>query len=188
MPELLALWHAEHAKFGRLLAIFEREVEAFSEGGEPDYTLMADIVEYLHGYGDTYHHPREDIGFRRLVQKDPGSRQIVQRLLQEHRVIAEGGKALLTRLQRQASGEVMPRSTIEGAAATYLVYYRHHLIKEEGEVLPRVGACFTEADWQAVAAELASGVDPLFGNAADARFAALRKEIARAAGSAPAQI
>ena len=31
-----------------------------------------------------------------------------------------------------------PRETVEAAAATYLLYYRHHLAVEEGEILPRV--------------------------------------------------
>lgn len=185
MADLLALWHAEHAKFGRLLVLFERELEAFHDGNEPDYALMTDILDYLQGYGDAFHHPREDIGFRRLVEKDPGAAALVQRLLQEHRVIAESGRDLMDKLERLAAGAVIARSAIEGAAATYLVYYRHHLMKEEAEVLPRIGRLFTPDDWAVVAAELELAVDPLF-EQVDARFSQLRKHIVRASGEAAA--
>ncbi|MGE0312105.1 MAG: hemerythrin domain-containing protein [Lautropia sp.] len=184
MSDLLVRWHAEHAKFGRLLALFERQLDAFHDGGDPDYGLMTDIVEYLQGYGDAFHHPREDVGFRHLLEKEPGARLVVERLLQEHRVIAQAGTALLERLHRIDADAMVARADLEQAAATYLVYYRHHLMKEESEVLPQIGRVFSEADWQQVGRDLEAAADPLFGDQVEARFARLRKQITRStAGS-----
>jgi hemerythrin-like domain-containing protein len=184
MADLLALWHAEHVKFGRLLNLLEQQVHAFHAGEQPDYDLMSDIVYYLRHYADAFHHPREDIGFERLVEKDPGARGTVSRLIQEHRVIGEAGRELQEKLNGLASDAVMPRGAVESAAATYLVYYRHHLMKEESEVLPRIARVFTPQDWAEVGAKLAAGDDPLFGENVDARFRALRRQIAREANPA----
>lgn len=182
MADLLALWHAEHAKFGRLLNLLEEQIAAFHRGEEPNYELMSDIVHYLRDYADTCHHPREDLGFARLITKDPSSAQIVEQLTQEHRVIAGAGRELAERLSEVDAGVVFSRATIERAAATYLVYYRQHLVKEESEVLPRIQRLFTPRDWAEVEAAMSQGDDPLFGARVDAKFKELRRRITREAG------
>lgn len=183
MAELMVQWHGEHAKFGRLLNLFQAQLDAFQDGGAPDYGLMTDIVDYLQGYGDAFHHPREDIGFRRLLEKDPNARIVVERLLQEHRVLALNGKALLAKLQKVEAGAMQSRDGIEEAAATYLVYYRHHLMKEETDVLPRIDKLFDDEDWKQVGKDLETAIDPLFGDQVETRFARLRQQIGRSAPS-----
>lgn len=181
MADLLALWRGEHSKFSRLLNLLEDQVRVFHDGGQPDYELMTDIVYYLTEYADAFHHPREDVGFRLLVKKDPSSAPRINRLLQEHRVIAEAGRQLLERLGAASADVVMPRGDIEAAAATYIVYYRQHIGAEEMEILPRIEKRFDAEDWAEVAGAKSRGKDPLFGENADARFQALRKRIAEEA-------
>jgi hypothetical protein len=82
--------------------------------------------------------------------------------LQEHRVIAAAGEDLLSILHDVVEGALIERHTVEAAAATYLVYYRHHLAAEEQEVIPRAAQLLTPSDWAAVAAAPV-GADPLFG-------------------------
>jgi hemerythrin-like domain-containing protein len=148
----IAAWHADHARFARLLEMLDREVALFHEGGQPNYELMRDIVLWLRHYSDGVHHPREDMAFERLVARDPDLRLPVNRLLQEHRVIAHAGEALLARLEDAAAGGFAPRADLEAAAATYLAYYRNHMATEEGMVMPRAAALLDESDWAAVAA------------------------------------
>jgi hypothetical protein len=65
---------------------------------------------------------------------------------------------------------------VEAAAATYLVYYRHHLAAEEQEVIPRAVQLLTRSDWAAVAA-VPAGADPLFGEESEARYRELRWQL-----------
>lgn len=171
------LWHAEHLNFARLLDLLETELTAFRGGGRPNYDLMVDIVYYLRNFGDLLHHPREDVAFARLVERDPGMQLVTNRLLQEHRVIAKAGDELSNRLNEAVGDTPTPRAAVEAAAATYLVYYRHHLAKEEREVIPRAAKLLTEEDWAAVAATVPAGPDPLFGDNVEARFRELRRQI-----------
>ena len=139
---------------------------------------MGDIVYYLRSFADCVHHPREDVAFARLAERKPGMELVINRLLQEHRVIAMAGNELFNRLN-EAAGDVMaPRAALEAAAATYLVYYRHHLATEEREIMPRVAQLLTQEDWAAVAATVPVASDPLFGDDVEARFRELRKQIA----------
>lgn len=181
MVDAIAVWHGEHMRFARLLDFLERQMAAFHAGQQPDYALMRDVVHYLRHYGDRFHHPREDVAFARLVERDPSLELAINRLLQEHRVIAITGDALLHYLEDILNDVVIERQTVEAAAATYLVYYRHHLATEENEILPRAGRLLTPLDWAAVANAVATVPDPLFGDDVGVRYRALREQIANVA-------
>jgi hemerythrin-like domain-containing protein len=152
MVNPIAAWHADHVRFARLLDLLEQELTRFHAGATPDYDRMHDIVQWLREYSDTAHHPREDVAFTRMVAREPSLQLQVSRLLQEHRVIANAGQALVELLDGAAGGATMPRADIEAAADTYLVYYRTHMATEEREMLPRAEKLLGDADWAAVAA------------------------------------
>jgi hemerythrin-like domain-containing protein len=181
MVEPIAAWHAEHVHFTRLLDLFEKEVGVFHAEEQPNYELMLDIVHYLRYYPDRFHHPREDAAFARLVERDPELELPIARRLQEHRVIAVAGETLLAQLQAVIEEAIVARSALETVAATYLVYYRHHLATEEREVIPRAAELLTPEDWAAVAAAVPAGADPLFGQDSEERYRELRRRIAREA-------
>lgn len=177
MADPIAVWHADHVKFAHLLDLLDRELLAFHSGEQPDYVLLLDVVHYLRHYPDRFHHPREDVAFARLVERDPAMSLPVARRQQEHRVIAAGGDELLALLQGIVEGTMVERSAVERAAASYLVYYRHHLSAEEHYVMPRAGEVLAAEDWAAVAAVAPPSPDPLFGDAADVRYRELRQRI-----------
>jgi hemerythrin-like domain-containing protein len=182
-PEPLVTWHADHRNFARLLDLIEQQVDAFHAGKRPDYELMRSIVYYLRHYPDCFHHPRENVAFARLAKRDATMQLTVARRVQEHAVIAAAGEDLLKCLERIIVGVVTERSVLEAAAATYLIYYRHHLAAEEKEVIPRAVEVLTSADWAAVAA-IPTEPDPLFGGNFDLRYQELRRQIARVATEA----
>jgi hemerythrin-like domain-containing protein len=171
------LWHAEHRDFARLLELVQKDLAVFRSGGAPNYDLMRDIVQYLRNFPDRYHHPREEIAFRRLALRDPQARERLARLEQEHRVIAAAGDALLKCLDEIAGEAWLPRSAVEASAATYLAYYQMHIGKEEEDILPLADKLLTAEDWGAVSAARPSGPDPLFGASPEPRFRELRRQI-----------
>jgi hemerythrin-like domain-containing protein len=181
MAASLAVWHAEHVNFARLLDVLEEQVAEFHQGERPDYALMSDILYYMQNFADRVHHPPEDVAYARLAERDPGVQLLVNRLLQEHRVIATAGEELLNCLKEIAEDVLAPRSHLEAATATYLVYYRHHLATEERVVMPRAAQVLTEEDWTAVAAAVPVYPDPLFGDNMLERFEVLRRQIDRVA-------
>lgn len=178
MTDLAAIWHAEHVNFARLLDLLEKQVAAFHVGGQPNYDLMLDVVYYLRHYPAQVHHPREDVAFARLLDRDPKLKSQLDRLMREHHEIAAAGETLLAHLDEVVAGALEPRSIVEAAAATYLAYYRQHLAAEEQEVIPRAAELLTPQDWAAVAAAVAAGPDPLFGEDVEARYRKLRRQIA----------
>ena len=178
MSESIALWHAEHRHFARLLDLLERQVAVFHTDDQPNFELMLDLVSYLRFFPDRYHHPREDVAFARLAARDAALKPVVEALKQEHRVIASAGAELLKYLQQVVDDVFVERAKVEAAAATYLVYYRRHMAMEDRDVVPRAEQLLTEEDWKAVMAAIPSGTDPLFGEDSDARYRELRRQIA----------
>lgn len=162
MVDVIDAWHREHARFARFLNLLDGQLAEFHDEGSPNYDLMRDIVHYLHDYADRYHHPREDLAFASLVQREQALKPVVDRLLQEHRVIGLTGANLLDLLDAVTSDAMVSRQAIEAAAATFLTYYRRHLETEEREVLPRAAAVLQPADWKRVEDALPAGPDPLF--------------------------
>lgn len=180
MSDTIALWHAEHKHFARLLDLLEQQVVAFHADDGPNYELMLDVVSYLRYYPDRLHHPREGVAFARLAERDPRLTPLVDQLQQEHRVIAAAGTELLAFLQQVVDDVVVERARVEAAAATYLVYYRRHLALEDRDLVPRAENLLTPEDWAAVVAAVPAGADPLFGENFEPRYRELRRQIALA--------
>jgi hemerythrin-like domain-containing protein len=179
MNDPVTMWHREHMRFAQLLDFVEKEMTKFHSGGQPDYELMRDAVHYLQHYANRFHHPREDVAFERMVARYPDKQVAIARLLQEHRVIDVAGTELLAYLQAILGDTIVQRDKIEAAAATYLVYYRHHLATEEAEILPLAANLLTPEDWAAVAAAVPAGPDPLFGDDISARYRDLYAQIGK---------
>ncbi|CAG9184483.1 hypothetical protein LMG23992_05249 [Cupriavidus laharis] len=177
MATPFATWHEDHVHFARLLDLLENQVILFQRGERPNYNLMSTIIYYMRNFGDRVHHPREDVAYARLVERDPDMQIIVSRLQQEHRVIATVGEALLDRLNEAEGDMISSRAALEAAGAMYLVYYRNHLSTEERHVMPRAAQLLTEEDWEAVDATVPASADPLFGRDVQQRFAILRAQI-----------
>ena len=168
MADALAVWHAEHVDYSRLLDVLEEQVAAFHAGRSPNYSLMLDVVSYLRHFPDRFHHPREDAAFARLVELDPRLQLPINRLLQEHRVIAAAGEELLKRLTEVVGGASIARE---------------HVATEEREILPRAAKMLTRDDWRIVANAVSSTPDPLFGDAFEERYHELREQIAARASA-----
>jgi hemerythrin-like domain-containing protein len=177
MSNAIAAWHAEHVRFARMLDLFEVEVARFHDEDSPDYDTMLDIVSYLHDYADRFHHPREDLAFSCLLRHDAGLKPQINRLLQEHRVIARAGEVLRGLLNEVVNDAFVSRESLESAAATYLAYYRNHLDTEERDILPLASKLLDDSDWAKVTVAMPSAADPLFDAQIQERYRSLRARL-----------
>jgi hemerythrin-like domain-containing protein len=176
----VAGWRAEHAYFGKLLRLLQLEMDVFHAGERPNYEMMLDIISYLRDFADRLHHPREDVAFARLARRCPELELPLARLQQEHRVIAQAGETLRGLLAEVLDGALVKRAEVEMAAAMYLVYYGNHIAREEEDVVGRAAQVLGAEDWEAVRAAVPAQRDPLFGEAPEERYRALRQLIATA--------
>jgi hemerythrin-like domain-containing protein len=141
-------------------------LSAIRSGREADYEMMRNVVRYLHHYGDRFHHPREDLAFERLIQRDPGSTFQVNQVLKEHREIAVAGDALMAILEDGARNATVKPAEAGASGAIYVRLYRAHLATEDREIVPRTANVLTSQDWADIAAVAPEIPDPQLGGVA----------------------
>jgi hemerythrin-like domain-containing protein len=176
----VGIWRQDHANFSKLLDILDGQLLLLQTDQDADYELIEDVIYYLQQYSDRYHHPREDIAFARLLERDAALQMPVNRLLQEHRVIREAGEQVRERLDQVLRDEVVTREWVETPLALYITFYRHHLAMEDSQLIPIAARMLTLQDWEAVDEAVPRSQDPLFGDTPHEQFSVLRSILVEA--------
>lgn len=179
MSDSIALWHTEHANFAKLLDLLETELDLFHKGESPDYELMLDIMFYMTHYPDVLHHPKEDLAFARIKEREVDACATVDELIGQHVRLKETGDALVHALDEIVDGAITSRERVEAPGRAYLTDFRSHMLMEETAILPLAARLLRDSDWVAIDAEIRHIDDPLFGKNVEKRYAALRRQIAR---------
>ena len=181
MSDSIAIWHAEHANFAKLLDLLEGELDLFHQGESPDYKMMLDIMFYMTRYSDVVHHPKEDLAFARIKERHASARPIVDELSGQHQRLKECGSALVQALDDIVNGSITSREHVEAPGRAYVSDWRQHMRTEETAILPLAAKLLRGRDWAAINAVIRHIDDPVFGKDGEERYAALRRQIAREA-------
>lgn len=186
MSDPIALWHTEHVNFATLLDLLELHLDRFHRGEPPDYELMLDIMFYMTHYPDVLHHPKEDLAFARIAQRDAGARSVVDALAEQHARLKRDGNALVVALDDIVNGSITSRDHVEAPGRAYIAAFRGHMEKEDAQILPLAAKLLSHDDWAAIDAAILRLEDPVFGKTLDQRYAALRRQITREARTSKA--
>jgi len=173
---------SEHIDFAKLLDLLEAQIGLFHRGEELDYNLMVDIFYYMTHYPDRFHHPKEDLAFAKLTERDSSTRPAVEELARQHRVIAASGSRFLDNLNAALAGAVLTRESVEIPGVEYVTFYRSHMKMEERELFPVARTLLRDDDWAQIDVAIHSTEDPLFGPQVEERFRVIHQQIARVAG------
>lgn len=174
--------HKEHSNFAKLLDLLEARLASIQAGEEPDYALMLDVLEYLTHYPDRFHHPREDLAFRRLQRRRPQMQSVVEELERQHQAIAASGLRLVEQLEPATNAMALPREALVESAKTYVAALRANIHFEETELFPLATEVLQADDWLLIDAAFHFMEDPLFGDAVQERYRALHRQIAQQVG------
>ena len=162
MSDVIAALDRDHANVAKLLEILESEMLAIEVGKTPDYPLMQDIMRYMTQYPDRFHHPKEDLIFKQLLKRNPGARDDVEDLLEEHVSIGLAGQEFDRILRTSGIDSVEVREQLEAAGFAYIRALREHMLKEEKKLFPLAMEVLTKEDWQVIDEEVDAVEDPLF--------------------------
>jgi hemerythrin-like domain-containing protein len=179
MSDPIALWRTEHINFATLLDLLEVQLDRFHRGEAPDYELMLDIMFYMTHYPDVLHHPKEDLAFARIAEREAGVRPIVDGLAEQHARLKRDGNVLVVALDDIVNGSITAREHVEAPGRAYIAAFRAHMDREDTEILPWAAKLLNREDWAAIDAAILRLEDPVFGKTLDQRYAALRRQIAR---------
>ncbi len=186
MPDAIAHWHAEHVNFAKLLDLLEGQLDLFHKGESPDYDMMLDIMFYMTHYSDVLHHPKEDLAFARIKEREASVRATVDELTDQHASLKQSGEALVHALDDIVNGSIASRDYVELPGRAYVSALRQHMQMEESAILPLAAKLLRARDWAAIDTAIRHFEDPLFGANGEQRYAALRRQIASEARASKA--
>ena len=182
MSHVMRQLRTDHSQVARLLGLLTRQLDLVKVAGSADFEIMEDAMKYMTGYADRYHHPREDLVFARLRERDAGIGEVLDSLGREHRALGAKGEAFQKVLEGVVDGAMVEREGFEAQGRDYVEFLRSHMVREDNEVFPRADSALTDADWRHVEETLGEREDPLFGRVVQEDFSNLYDYIMREAG------
>jgi hemerythrin-like domain-containing protein len=180
MTHTMMVLHHEHKGMAELLILMRSLANELQEKQVFDIRLLRDIGEYLSGYPEQCHHPKEDLIFRRLQMRESGASNRGIDLLREHERLTGLIEEFVSSLDdidpdAEAAGKALARTIIKLAET-----YEDHMEMEEQRLFPAAIEKLTEDDWIAIDYAVTEQDDPLF-DERSTKYAKLREKIFRRA-------
>ncbi len=177
MSRTMEMLRKEHRDLAKLVRILEDEMGRLEEGEAMDLALARDILDYVSNYPDRIHHREEDIVFARLAERDPGSRDAVEKLREEHEKMVALTRETVILAEQVALQMQVPRDEVVGKVRAYADMLRRHMATEEEYLFPLAEQKLTDEDWADIDLRTTAEDDPVFGAAEKDKYRMLRRSI-----------
>lgn len=187
MTEIIEILCREHRNMEKLLRVFERELGVFQRGDRPDYDVLLGIIDYFQDYPDSCHHPKEDLIFQKLKDRDPDKVASFGDLEAEHREGAKRLREVATAVDQVLNDEDLVRHAVSEIVRNFIERELQHMAKEERIVFPAALDVLQSADWADIALRMADRYDPLAHPVREAKYDLLRRNILEMEEEAEAQ-
>lgn len=178
MSETIQQLRKEHANVSALLKLLDDEIESLEGGATADYVLMLDIMQYMTHYPDLFHHPKEDLVFEKLIERDPQIGSVVDDVVKEHQLLKNQGIELIRSLRNVLNGFEPPHGRMRAQAHQYVATLRKHMEREERELFPKALKTLQDDDWSEIESAVESREDPVFGKVIKKEYLSLYEKIA----------
>ena len=156
------------------------EFDRFHKGEAPDYELMLDIMFYMTHYPDVLHHPKEDLAFARIAERDADARPIVDQLTEQHaRSEARAATRWSSRSTTSSTGRSRRASTSRRPARAYIAEFRSHMNSRKRRSCRSRRRCSRRATGRRSKPRYSRSTIRCSARTQDERMRALRRQIAR---------
>ena len=178
MNRIMTELHQDHIHLSRLLSMLDRHVRVLLNDGDPDLTMMIDVVEYIKSYSDLFHHPKEDKVYEVFKKRTKEGDEIVDDLLDDHQHIPELTIEFQQILNGASDGSlIVSRDDLCEKIIHFLHVQRAHLDTEEQQLFPLINKTLQQSDWDELEASVPKRNDPLFGTKVEASYEGLYQTI-----------
>jgi len=167
----------EHRNIETLLAVLERELEIFDRGDRPDYEVIRAVISYFELYPEMYHHPLEELVFAKLKRRDPAAAAKIGNLTLEHQKGTERLRRVAQAVDYVLADREILRQNVDKVVRDFIESERRHIMMEDRDFFPAALKALEPQDRTEIASALTDHEDPLFSEAAEETFDALRARI-----------
>lgn len=179
-PPLMKALRAEHRHISTVMQLFAAQLNAIEAGELVDPHVVYEIMHYMVTWPDRFHHPREDLIYARVAERDPSSADDVDTLQRDHDNTARRGGSLLRDIERWRAGNVDGTIVIKAGRA-YIDHTYEHMNVEEKLIFPRIEETLSLEDWRELAEddELKAVSRSVFGPQVQREFRNLARKLRR---------
>ncbi|MFT4519802.1 MAG: hemerythrin-like domain-containing protein [Halioglobus sp.] len=155
---------AEHRHMADVLKLFCNQLDALEKGELVDSHVVYEIMDYVTTWPDRFHHPREDLIYSRVAEKNAAAADEVDTLQRDHDHTAKSGRAMLRDIVQWRNGKLEETLVIKNGRK-YIDHIHEHMRLEEQLVFPHIEAELTVADWRELTEEdsMQAVSSPIFG-------------------------
>ena len=180
MSRAILVLHQEHKSMFKLLGLMRSLVDEMDDGKRPDVLLLNDIGDYLTGYPELCHHPKEDLIFRKLQSRNPDAVNSGTNLLDEHERLTGLIESFVKSMEIIGKDPEFDMAPFISTMRELVDAYSHHMEMEEKHFFPMSLEELTADDWAEVYYAVSEQEDPLL-DEATTKYSRLRDEIFRSA-------
>lgn len=181
MSDAIFMLRLEHRNIARVLSVIEDQLDRADDGAPVDQALLLLAMDYLAGFPDACHHPKEDLIDRKLRQRHPGSVAAGYDLEGSHERLGQRTAELRERARESAE---RPGGLAEGLSRelrSFVEDYRQHMTLEEEHLFSAALSTLSPDELAEIDFRIFDQIDHLFDANAEARFARLQDAIDRRA-------
>lgn len=179
MSKLVDMLLEEHRNLAKLLNVIDQELSVFDRRERPDYEIFQSVIAYFREYPDGFHHPKEDIVYQILKQRNPAVAEAIGDVEADHKVEAERLRRFAQVVEDVLTDQELPRQMFHDAAMDFVEHQRRHMAKEEKLLFPAAIETLTKEDWARIDAQVESARDPIFDGEIASRYRNLYETILR---------
>ncbi|MGR8920335.1 MAG: hemerythrin domain-containing protein [Gammaproteobacteria bacterium] len=178
MPNLLQTIAADRAHIARVVTILDHELDALRDpSSDPDYRLLADILNYFRHYPTSVHYPNEDLVYSYLAEIEPAHAAMVEDLRRQHERQAGLAEDLFRRFEGIAAGNVGERGRLAEDADAYVALIREHMAPEDDALYEAAAARLGGEELAALETRAAEQLDPSIRKRIEQDFGSLLQSI-----------
>ena len=168
--QLLSELREDHRNMALVLNVLERTIETATNGEDPDFELIDEIMRYMTVYPDAVHHPKEDVVYAELKKQRPDLADGLDDVPEDHQQIAVLGGKLRDDVEAIVAGAAVRRVQFIIDALKYVERLRTHMTWEETDLFTRVDAMIGEDPHAVDVDDCLRIKDPLFELEVEAGF------------------
>ncbi|WP_315785280.1 hemerythrin domain-containing protein [Bradyrhizobium sp. SZCCHNPS1003] len=179
MARIIEALLQEHENLEKLLSVLEHELELFDHNRRPDYDILQSIIAYFEDYPQRCHHPKEEMIFDKLRERDPAAAAAYGDVDDEHETEARRLRGFADAVNAVLSDQEILRESFHAAVHQFIDSQREHLRKEETLLFPAALRTLSAEDWADIDARMSDRKDPLFDGDVVEKFHNLERTILR---------
>ena len=161
---------SEHRTMRKLLDLLQHQIALVADDRQPNGELLLEITEYFRSYPELFHHPKEELILRRVIDRNPDAADTLTAVEDAHDTASRD----LNRFSRAVVRLLIDKDGAEdrflSAALAFIDSERRQLAWEDRQIFDLAAESLDESAWSEIETSLNCLAYPEAGRAVPTPF------------------